>query len=366
MTQYRYLPLFFIFIISIYLSSCTAPKILATEQSVDEIMKEFNATNVPGASVLVMKNDSVIFKKAYGYADVTDGRPVTTTTNFRLASITKQFTAMSIILLAERGQLSFEDRISKFFSDFPQYGKEITVRHLLTHTSGLVDYESLIPDSQTVQVLDADCLRLMHDVDTLYFPAGTKYQYSNTGYALLALIVEKISGMRFADFLKKNIFDVVGMPTSVAFENGISTVANRAYGHSRTDSGWIQTDQSNTSAVLGDGGIYSNVEEMSSWISALWNYKLIPQQTQHLAWSSALLNNGTAIDYGFGWHLETYSGIRHPHHGGSTRGFRNHILVFPEQRLLVIVLTNRNEGEPIHLAHAIANLFLEKSKREIR
>lgn len=358
-TYCSFTPLFIFIIISISLSSCAAPTTLSTEQLVDEIMKEFDAPNVPGASMLVMKNDSVVFKKAYGYADVSDKRPVTTTTNFRLASITKQFTAMSVILLAERGQLSFADPITKFFPDFPAYGNEITVRHLLTHTSGLVDYESLIPDSQRVQVLDADCLRLMYDIDSLYFSVGTKYQYSNTGYALLALIVEKVSGMRFADFLKKNIFDVVGMPTSVAFENGISIVPNRAYGHSRTDSGWIQTDQSNTSAVLGDGGIYSNVEEMAVWISSLWNYKLIPQQTQQHAWSSAKLNDGSEIDYGFGWHLENYNGVHHPHHGGSTRGFRNHILVFPDQKLLVIILTNRNEGDPIKQAHAIADIFLK-------
>lgn len=350
---------FIVILFSFFLASCTGTSALTSEQSIDEIMEDFNVPNVPGASVLVMKNDTIVFKKAYGYADVADKRAVTTTTNFRLASITKQFTAMSVILHTERGQLSFDDPITNFFPDFPSYGKEITVRHLLNHTSGLPDYESFAPDSQTTQVLDADCLKLMNNADSLYFPVGTKYQYSNTGYALLALIVEKVSGMHFADFVKKNIFDVVGMPATVAYENGISTVHNRAYGHSRTDSGWLQTDQSNTSAVLGDGGIYSNVEEMAVWISSLWNHKLIPQQTQQIAWSSALLNDGTAIDYGMGWHIETYNGIRHPHHGGSTRGFRNHILVFPDQKLMVIILTNRNEGDPIKEAHAIADMYLK-------
>jgi len=340
-------------------TSCISISPLSLQQSIDNIMKEYNAPNVPGASVLVLKNDSIVFKKAYGYADITTSTPVATTTNFRLASITKQFTATAIVLLAEQGKLSLDDKLTTFFPDFPSYGKEITVRHLLTHTSGLVDYESLIPDSQTVQVYDADCLKLMYSVDSLYFPAGTQYQYSNTGYALLALIVEKVSGKRFADFMKEHIFDVVGMKTTVAYEHGISTVVNRAYGHSRTDSGWIQTDQSVTSAVLGDGGIYSNVEEMALWISALWNNKLLPEKIQRQMWSEATLIDGTKIDYGFGWHLETYNGLRHPHHGGSTKGFRNHILVFPEQRLMVIVLTNRNEGEPIRLAHAIADVFLK-------
>jgi CubicO group peptidase (beta-lactamase class C family) len=323
-------------------------------------MSEYASPNAPGATVLVMKNDSIVFKKAYGLANLEERTPVTTTTNFRLASLTKQFTAMCIMMLAERRQLSYEDSVARFFPDFPTYAKAITVRHLLTHTSGLVDYESLIPDSQTVQVLDRDCLELMKKVDSLYFPVGTKYQYSNTGYAILALIVEKVSGKRFAAFLKENIFDKVEMATTVAFENGISTVANRAYGYSKKDGQWILTDQSVTSAVLGDGGIYSNLEEMAQWASSLLHYILISPATQRVAWTDGELNDGTPIDYGFGWHIETYRNIRHPYHGGSTIGFRNAMQLFPEQRLIVIILTNRNEGEPSDQAHKIADLYLEQ------
>ncbi|MDP1676370.1 MAG: serine hydrolase domain-containing protein [Bacteroidota bacterium] len=361
MKKYHRLTGFIILIVcSIILSSCTATSTLSPEQSIDNIMSDYNSPYVPGASVLVMKNDTIIFKKAYGSANLEESRAVTTATNFRLASITKEFTAMCILILQEQGKLSFDDKLVTFFPDLPLYGKDITARNLLNHTSGLVDYEDFVPASQTYQVLDRDCLELLKKTDTLYFSPGTTYQYSNTGYAFLALIVEKVSGKRFADFLKENIFDKVGMPTSVAFENGLSTVSNRAYGHSLNNGTWIQTDQSNTSAVLGDGGIYSNVEEMAMWISTLWNYKLISPQTQQLAWSDATLNDGTPIDYGMGWHIETYSGIRHPHHGGSTRGFRNHILVFPEQKILVIVLTNRNQGDPIVQAHAIADLYLNE------
>ncbi len=340
------------------LSSCETTKPLTTAQTVDEIMSGFNSSNAPGASVLVMKNDTIVFKKGYGSSNLEEQRPVSTTTNFRLASITKQFTAMCILLLAERGELSFDDTLEKFFPDFPAYGKEITIRQLLNHTSGLVDYEEFVPDSQATQVLDNDCLDLLKKIDTLYFPSGTQYQYSNSGYAFLALIIEKVSGKRFADFLKENIFDAVGMSTTLAYENGRSAVANRAYGYSFREGRWIQTDQSNTSAVLGDGGIYSNVEEMSKWISALWNYKLVSPETQRMAWTKATLNDGTPIEYGMGWHIETYRTITHPHHGGSTRGFRNHILVFPDEKLMVIVLTNRNQGNPIEEAHKIADLFL--------
>ncbi len=321
-------------------------------------MEEYSPPDAPGAAVLVMKNDSIVFKKAYGLADLESRQPVTTTTNFRLASVTKEFTAMCIMVLAERRLLSYDDTLTKFFPDFPAYGRRITVRQLLNHSSGLVDYESLIPDSQTVQVLDKDCLELLRKTDTLAFPSGTKYEYSNTGYAFLALIVEKVSGKRFADFLKENIFDKVGMATTVAFENGISTVPHRAFGYSDQDGKWVRTDQSVTSAVLGDGGIYSNVEEMSRWISAVFHSTLISPAAQQAAWTDGKLIDGSPIDYGFGWHLETYHGLRHPFHGGSTMGFRNNIQLFPEQKLMVIILTNRNEGEPADQAHAIADLYL--------
>lgn len=265
---------------------------------------------------------------------------------------------MAVLILSERNALSLSDSLRRFFPDFPAYGSGITVRHLLNHTSGLVDYESLMPDTQTVQVHDEDCLRLMFEVDSLYFSPGSRYAYSNTGYALLALIVEKVSGKRFAEFLKENIFTPIGMSTTVAFEEGMSVVPHRAYGHSLDDGQWIRTDQSSTSAVLGDGGIYSNIEDLALWTSALWNYRLLSRESHVMAWSDARLNDGTLIDYGMGWHTESYRDIRHPHHSGSTRGFRNHIVLFPDQKLMVVVLTNRNQGSPIVEAKRIADLFL--------
>lgn len=342
---------------ALILASCGSTLPLTTEQSIDKIMSEYSLPNGPGASVLVMDHDSVIFSKAYGLSSVKDRAPFTTATNVRLASVTKQFTAMAVLILSEQKRLSLDDKILKFFPDFPLYGKDITLRNLLNHTSGLIDYEDFVPDTQTYQVLDADCLQLMFNAESLYFPAGTQYRYSNTGYALLALIVERTSGERFADFVKKNIFDPAGMGTTVAFENGVSTVAHRAFGHSFENGTWIETDQSNTSAVLGDGGIYSNVEDMSRWISTLWKFTLIPEPLQRQAWSDAALNDGTPIPYGMGWHTETYRGIHHPHHAGSTRGFRNHILLFPEQKFMVIILANRNQGTPIIEAKKIADLF---------
>ena len=347
-------------IIPIFLSvmlaiACRTSNTGKMEKQIDGILSKYNGADLPGASVAVMQNDSIIFRKGYGLSNIQTGERITPSSNFRLASVTKQFTAMTIMMLAEQGKLSLEDSLRRYFPDFPAYGKDIRIRHLLTHTSGLVDYEDLIPKTLSRQVYDTDCLKLMHETDSLYFPAGSRYRYSNTGYALLSLITEKVSGQPFAKFLNDSIFKPLGMQTSVAYEEGVSTVQNRAFGHSFRNNEWVQTDQSQTSAVLGDGGIYSNPGELATWISALWNHRLIKAELQNKAWSKALLNDGTSIGYGFGLHLDGPDS--HPHHDGSTMGFRNHILVYPEKKMMVVLLTNRNDAEPRAEAEKIAALF---------
>jgi CubicO group peptidase (beta-lactamase class C family) len=327
--------------------------------AIDSILTRYSNPNEPGASVLVLKNNKIVFKKGYGVSNINTGESIKPTTNFRLASVTKQFTAMCILLLEQKHKLSLEDPISKYFSILPPYIAKIKIKDLLTHSSGLIDYEDLMPVTQTVQLHDTNCLQLMFMADSLYFPAGTQYKYSNTGYAILSLIVEQVSGKPFAQFLKENIFKKLKMKTTVAFEEGKSTVANRAYGNSYEQGKWIQTDQSLTSAVLGDGGIYTNVQEYTKWIKALWNYELIDQAQQERAWSATTLENGKTIDYGYGWHVETLHGITHPFHDGSSIGFRNSVGLFPEQKLMVIILTNRSEPDPIEEVHKIASMYLK-------
>jgi CubicO group peptidase (beta-lactamase class C family) len=222
-----------------------------------------------------------------------------------------------------------------------------------------MDYEDLMPETQNIQLHDTNCMQLMYMTDSLYFPAGTKYKYSNTGYSILSLIVEQVSGKPFAQFLHENIFKKLGMKTTVAFEEGKSAVANRAYGYSNNNGVWSQTDQSLTSAVLGDGGIYTNVEEYSKWIKALWSNKLISKSMQNRAWSRTTLDNGKKIDYGYGWHVEDFLGITHPYHDGSSIGFRNSVALFPEEKLMIVVLTNRNEHDPIEEVHKIATFLLK-------
>ena len=307
---------------------------------------------VPGAAVLVVQDGAPLVRRGYGLADLEQGAPVTPATNFRLASVTKQFTAAAILLLAEDGRLSLDDPAPKWLPALPAAVEAVTIRQLLTHTSGLVDYEEIIPASMTAQLHDADVLALLQTRDRTYFPPGSAYRYSNSGYALLALIVERASGRSFADFFQERIFRPLGMTGTVALEEGVSTVGHRAFGYSNVNGSWERTDQSQTSAVLGDGGVYSSIDDLAKWDAALYDDRLLAAESRRLAFTAATPTDDPAVEYGFGWRItgETLW------HSGETMGFRNVIVRFPERRLTVVILTNRNEVEPYRTALAIADI----------
>lgn len=222
--------------------------------AIDKLFAPYDSTDAPGAAAGIIQNGELVFAEGYGIANLETGEPATPETNFRLASVTKQFTAACVLQLVEAGELTLETTLGSLFPEFPDYADDITVERLLEHTSGLADYESLYPDTQTDQLHDADVVRLVAAVDSTLFPPGSRHQYSNSGYAVLATIVEKLSGVSFAEYLQANVFAPLGMDATVAYEKGVSEVERRAYGYSRADDGWERTDQNVTSAVLGDGG----------------------------------------------------------------------------------------------------------------
>jgi CubicO group peptidase (beta-lactamase class C family) len=315
---------------------------------VDQLMQRYAGT-VPGASLLVIDQGKPIVRQSWGLADVEAGTIATPSTNYRLASVTKQFTAAAILLLAQDGKIRLDNRIRIFFPQLPASLDSVTIQHLLTHTSGIVDYEDVIPEGTTAQLHDADVLKLLESHDTTYFKAGTNYRYSNSGYALLALIVEKVSGKSFATFLHDRIFAPLGMKHTVAFENGISTVSNRAFGYTLKDGKWTRKDQSVTSAVLGDGGIYSSIDDLARWDAALYDSRLLSDESRRLAFASHTNTDKPEVKYGFGWRItgETLW------HSGETVGFRNVIIRNPSRHRTVIILTNRDDPEPYETARTI-------------
>lgn len=336
--------------------SCARPAVKSG--AVDALFRDYSQPSTPGASVAVIRDGKVVYQHAYGMADVEAKVVATTAANYRLASLTKQFTAMAILILADRKLLSLDARITAFFPDFPDYGKGITVRHLLNHTSGLRDYSELVPPDRTAQLKDLDVLNLLKQQSSTYFPPGSEWRYSNTGYAFLALIVEKVSGMPFAAFLEKEIFDPLHMSGSVAYEEGVSTIQRRAYGYSKSENGFTRTDQSVTSAVLGDGGVYSSVEDLYRWDQSLYTTRLVSAANLQQAFTPATLTNGGETSYAFGWEIGEYRGLKVFMHSGGTIGFRTHIRRFPEKRFTVIVLTNRTDARPDQLADRISDLYL--------
>lgn len=324
---------------------------------IDSYFSSFDHADTPGASVLVMKQGEVLYERGYGAAELTQLQPVTEHTNFRLASVSKQFTATAILILVQRGLLDFDTKLNSLITDFPDYGSKITVRHLLNHTSGLRDYENLIPSSQSTQLSDEDVLRLLKKENSPYFSAGSQYRYSNGGYVLLGLIVERVTGQNFSSFLKENIFEPLQMTNTVMYDGPLTQIAQRAYGHSPSGTGFKQTDQDITSATRGDGGIYTSAHDWIRWETALNENLIISKELQDMAFTPAKLNNGSLTQYGFGWMLNKFEGLIHQYHTGSSVGFRTGVERFPEKGLAVLVLTNRANASPWTIARNIAERF---------
>ncbi|WP_133477747.1 serine hydrolase domain-containing protein [Cognatilysobacter segetis] len=317
------------------------------------LMRDYTG-DVPGASLLVLRDGVPIVRRAYGLADLEAGAATTPRTNYRLASVSKQFTAAAILLLAERGRLRLDDRVRAWLPTLPAAADTVTLHHLLTHTSGLLDYEALMDPADPQQVQDLDVLRLLEAREQMYFAPGTAYRYSNSGYALLALVVERASGQRHADFLRERVFLPLGMERTLAYEARRSGVADRAYGYSFERGAWRRTDQDATSAVLGDGGIYSSIDDLARWDAALYDERLLKAASWRLAFTPATDTDDPGVRYGYGWRVsgETLW------HSGESIGFRNVIVRYPRRRLTVVLLTNRNDPEPYDLARRIAALAM--------
>jgi CubicO group peptidase (beta-lactamase class C family) len=341
---------------------------------IDNLMAPVGSTT-PGAAVLVVKDGRPVFERGYGVTDLRTLHKVDERTNFRLASLTKQFTAMAIMLLVHDDKLSYDQSLTDIFPDFPVYGKTITVRHLLNHTSGLLDYEDLMakqygsmPDDQVPQIHDAGVLTLLEKASTIKFAAGTKWEYSNSGYCVLAMVVEKISGKPFGQFLRDRIFAPLQMTNTLAYEKGKNEVPKRAYGHTLRGDAWRETDQSSTSATLGDGGVYTSLADLARWDDALQSHTLLGEKEMQPALTAVqpsggpAQENGHPVSYGFGWFLDPYRGHPRMWHYGETVGFRTSIQRFPAGHLTVIVLCNRADLSATDLALKIADFYLKSSR----
>lgn len=296
-----------------------------------------------GAAVLAVDGGEVAFEHCWGVRRLGSGEPITPTTTFRMASVSKQFTATAVLTLVDEGKLSLDDPLSKFFSDAPVYWNDITLHQLLTHTSGLPAYEGLVPQGTTLQISDYNVLAMLLDTDEPKFTPGSKWEYSNSAYVLLALVVEQVAKTPYHEYLRAEVLQPLGMKGSINFLRGVNAPHERAYGHaSQTAGAWKLADQSVTSATRGDGSVYSSLRDLRLWAQTLGNAGGVLSEKTAVAMATPQFKTTRAENrhYGYGLFIDEHHGERRLWHSGSTRGFSIMLQRFPDRNATVVILLN--------------------------
>jgi CubicO group peptidase (beta-lactamase class C family) len=366
------------------LLAATAPGSQTREAATAVLFENVVRADEPGLAVLVRQGGKTVFARGYGVRDRRSRERIDPTTSFRLASVTKQFTAMAVMLLVSDRKLRYEDPLTDILPAFPAYGKGITIRHLLTHTSGLPDYEDLMAAAERDrapiwtaerQIHDDEVLALLRGETRGRFAPGTSWAYSNSGYVLLGLIVGRVSGEAFGDFVRQRVFAPLDMSHTVAYEKGRHEPERRAFGHAKDGAVFRLADQSPTSATLGDGGVYSTLEDLAKWDEALRVSELLSPARMKPALTPVTLADGSGpswpaepggdnlrpgqpVSYGFGWFLDPWHDRPRMWHHGSSIGFRAVIERLPEDGLTVVILGNREDLDLRALALEVAELHL--------
>ena len=322
---------------------------------IDKLMSTMYQRGQFNGAILVAVQGNTIYRKGFGKSNFQTGAEFTPQTPSDIGSVTKQFTAMSIMMLAERGRLSYDDPVSKFIPEFSRspHFSQITLRQLLNHTSGIPDYDDLgIDDSGLGQ--QGLIAALLKKEDRLVMP-GLKYRYSNPGYALLAMVVERVSGRQFGEFLDQEIFAPVGMSNTFVYDSPTKKNARTAIGYGQ----FGQVDDGGPTAIPGDGGIYSTVDDLFKWDQALYTDRLVNQSTLSEAFAPGEVRLGTST-YGFGWNIEGHGGGKYLWHQGSHAGFRAFIGRRLGERVTVIILTNKGNSKRRDINAAVQNILAGK------
>ncbi len=342
----------------VLLGSCEPPTadIAQPRDSIDEMFAPYVNGVQPGVAVAVIHNGKLVLERAYGYADIDARTPITADTAFDLASVSKQFAAMAIMLLVEDGKLSYDDPVGKYVPELQVY-EGVTIRHLLLHTGGLPDYYDVI-DTSAGMPTNQDAAKLLGKMAKADFPPGERFEYSNAGYDMLGPVVEAASGMAFAKFVQERIFAPLGMDNSRVHDHNLPVIPNRARGYEPAEGGFVLNNDDPLNAIIGSGSIFSTLNDLCRWDQALYTEDLVSAATLELAFTSGTNNHGESLDYGFGWRTDEYAGHKRLRHGGSWVGFRSHIARIPELKFTVILLSNRADFEPEAYVDTITDLYL--------
>ena len=322
---------------------------------VDEYIRaEMVSQQIPGVSLAVVRNGEVVIARGYGLANLEHQVPVKPETIFQSGSMGKQFTATAVMMLVEEGKLGLDDKITRYFPGGPAAWNNITVRHLLTHTSGMTDY----PDDFDLRrdYTEDEMVQRIKPIP-LAFPPGEKWSYSNLAYVMLGVLIHKVTGKFYGDFLQERVFQPLGMSTARVISEA-DIVPNRAAGYRLVNGqlknqDWVSPSLNTTA----DGALYLTVYDVAKWDAALYGEKLLKRSTLEQMWTPVKLNDGKTHGYGFGWALGDVRGHRLVEHGGAWQGFKSQISRYVDDKLTVIVFANQIRANPAKIAHAVAAIF---------
>jgi CubicO group peptidase (beta-lactamase class C family) len=364
--------------LAIFVLICVGVRAQTITDRIDSLLARRNQNDRPGMAALLVRNGRVEYQKGFGLADIDTHTPITPSTQFLLASVTKQFTAMAIMLLAEQRKLKFDDTLAKFCPEFPDYAKTITIRELLHHTSGLPDYEQLLVGKvdknyfrssksppAAHEFTAAEALHKLSRQEKLRFSPGDKFEYSNSGYVVLGQIIERVTGERFAEFLREAIFDPVGMHDTLVVDERGQKAPRLALGYEKRNGHWLDVSYTPENHIYGEDDVISTVDDLYKWDQALYTERLVSHSTLEMAFTPGRTNDGKEIktdilkrpnSYGFGWFISSLDGDKDVEHSGGWAGYVTDILRVPSRRVTAIVLSNSSNGRVPEIAQRMVEI----------
>ncbi len=330
------------------------------DKEADALITAMYPAGEPGAAVLIAKGDEILYQKGFGMANLELDVPIGPEMVMEIGSITKQFTAVSILMLLEEGKLSLDDDITKFIEDYPTHGHHISIHHLLTHTSGIKSYTSMAEwqpewrkDFTPTELID------FFKNQPMDFAPGEEWSYNNSAYFILGYIIEQASGETYEDFIEKRIFEPLGMTNSY-YGSTSRIIENRAYGYQTNENGYINAEFLSLTQPYAAGSLMSTVGDLYKWNSAVNDGKLIKKETLDLAFTNYKLNNGDPINYGYGWAFNDINGSKTIEHSGGIFGYVSNGIYLPEEDVYVAILTNCNCKDPGTLSTKLAAMAVGK------
>lgn len=344
--------------VNTFSAQTTADKQLAAK--CDQLLSEQFKASETGGTALIAKKGQIIYKKAFGMANLELNIPMQADNVFRIGSISKQFTAVAILQLMEQGKLGLQDDITKFISDYPTHGHKITIEHLLTHTSGIQSYTGM-KDFENISRLDKKPEELIafFKNQPMEFAPGTKWNYNNSGYFLLGYIIEKVSGKTYPEYVEETFFKTLGMTNSY-YGSDSKIIKNRASAYSKNDNGFVNAEPLSMTLPYAAGSLQSTVEDLYKWNQALHSFKLVKKESLDKAFTSYILADGKKTNYGYGWSMGNIQGSPTIEHGGGIPGFLTMGIYLPKEDVFVTIFSNCDCKSPDELAVKLAGLAIGK------